>query len=119
MIGIVPDHDAPDEAADAVPLDESLVDVPIALAIEDGRLTVRPAGSDVAGRTIGFLALAVMESQRIDVWCRFKACPSCGWVFFDRSKNRSGRWCSMSACGGRAKVAAFRGRQREGHDDDL
>ena len=107
-------HAAPDEPTSAVPLDAPLVDVPVTLAVEDGRLTVLPAGRDVASRTIGVLALAVMESQRADVWRRFKACPSCGWVFFDRSKNRSGRWCSMSACGGRAKVAAFRERREEG-----
>lgn len=107
-------HDAPHDPAGSTPLDASLVDVPIALAVDDGRLTVRPTGGDVASRTIGVLALAVLESQRADVWRRFKACPACGWVFFDRSKNRSGRWCSMSACGGRAKVAAFRERRQEG-----
>ncbi|HEX6579263.1 MAG TPA: CGNR zinc finger domain-containing protein, partial [Actinomycetota bacterium] len=32
-------------------------------------------------------------------------------VFFDRSKNKSGKWCSMNACGNRAKVRAFRARQ--------
>jgi predicted RNA-binding Zn ribbon-like protein len=107
-------HDAPDDPTHDLPLDDRVVDAPIALAVVDGRLTVRPTGRDVASRTIGHLALAVMESQRTDVWRRFKACPACGWVFYDRSKNRSGRWCSMNACGGRAKVAAFRGRQLEG-----
>lgn len=28
----------------------------------------------------------------------------CGWLFFDESKNRSRRWCSMQACGNRAKA---------------
>ncbi|HWL91166.1 MAG TPA: CGNR zinc finger domain-containing protein, partial [Actinomycetota bacterium] len=32
-------------------------------------------------------------------------------VFFDGSKNKSGKWCSMAACGNRAKVRAFRERQ--------
>jgi len=96
-----------------VELDERIVDVPIALALDEGRLNARPTGRDVASRTIGFVALAVLEAQRAGVWRRFKACPSCGWVFFDRSKNQSGRWCSMNACGGRAKVAAYRDRQKE------
>lgn len=41
-----------------------------------------------------------------------KACPghSCGWLFIDRAGRR--RWCSMSACGNRAKVAAYARRQR-------
>ncbi len=28
----------------------------------------------------------------------------CGWLFLDRSRNRSRRWCDMSACGNRAKA---------------
>jgi predicted RNA-binding Zn ribbon-like protein len=28
----------------------------------------------------------------------------CGYLFFDASRNRSRRWCSMEACGNRAKV---------------
>lgn len=106
-------HDGVDDAASTVAFDARITDVPVALDIDDGRLTIRPTGHDVASRTIGMLALAVLESQRGDRWRRFKACPSCGWVFYDRSKNQSGRWCSMNACGGRAKVAAFRERQRE------
>jgi predicted RNA-binding Zn ribbon-like protein len=39
---------------------------------------------------------------------------TCRSVFYDRSKNRSGRWCSMSSCGNRAKVRAWRERQRIG-----
>lgn len=28
----------------------------------------------------------------------------CGWLFYDTSKNRSRRWCSMESCGNRAKA---------------
>ena len=105
-------HDATADSSFAVPLDRCMVDVPIALNVDGGRLAILPSAPDVAGRTIGRLAIAVMEAQRTDRWRRFKACPSCEWVFYDRSKNQSGRWCSMNACGGRAKVAAFRERQR-------
>lgn len=37
---------------------------------------------------------------------------TCRAVFYDRSKNHSGRWCSMSTCGNRNKVRAWRDRQR-------
>lgn len=106
-------HDGTAGSSLAVPLDARISDVPISLDVDAGRLTVRPTAPDVAGRTIGWLALAMMEAQRTDRWRRFKACPSCEWVFYDRSKNQSGRWCSMNACGGRAKVAAFRERRRK------
>ena len=37
---------------------------------------------------------------------RLKLCPSpdCGWVFLDRSKNNSRRWCDMRVCGNRDKA---------------
>jgi len=38
----------------------------------------------------------------------------CQWAFYDRSKNRSGRWCSMRTCGNRTKTRAYRTRRRAG-----
>ncbi|MGD2185558.1 MAG: CGNR zinc finger domain-containing protein [Desulfobacterales bacterium] len=40
---------------------------------------------------------------------RIKKCadPICGWLFLDISRNRSRRWCDMSACGNRAKASRF------------
>jgi predicted RNA-binding Zn ribbon-like protein len=54
--------------------------------------------------------LAISARAMIDGrWRRFKACPGrgCGWVFYDHSRNQSGRWCSMSVCGGREKARAY------------
>jgi predicted RNA-binding Zn ribbon-like protein len=34
----------------------------------------------------------------------------CTIIFLDRTKSHRRRWCSMAACGNRAKVAAFRAR---------
>jgi predicted RNA-binding Zn ribbon-like protein len=36
----------------------------------------------------------------------------CGWLFFDTSKNRSRRWCSMKDCGNRAKARRYHRRHR-------
>jgi predicted RNA-binding Zn ribbon-like protein len=38
--------------------------------------------------------------------------PTCVLYFYDTTKNHARRWCSMSACGNRAKVAAHYQRQR-------
>lgn len=35
---------------------------------------------------------------------RLRACPSCGWLFFDSSRGKRRRWCSMKDCGNREKV---------------
>ncbi len=37
--------------------------------------------------------------------------PDCVLFFYDMTKNHSRRWCSMAACGNRAKAAAFYQRQ--------
>lgn len=34
-----------------------------------------------------------------------KQCGRCDWLFVDRSRNQKRRWCSMSACGNRVKMA--------------
>jgi predicted RNA-binding Zn ribbon-like protein len=38
--------------------------------------------------------------------------PTCALYFVDTSRKGDRRWCSMSACGNKAKVAGFRRRQR-------
>ncbi len=47
-------------------------------------------------------------------WTRLKACSRdvCGWLFYDRSRNRSARWCQMAVCGNRTKTRAYRTRRR-------
>jgi predicted RNA-binding Zn ribbon-like protein len=58
--------------------------------------------------------LAVVATARADgSWARLKACrdDSCQWAFYDKSKNRSGKWCNMAECGNQAKVRAYRARR--------
>jgi len=45
---------------------------------------------------------------------RLCANPSCSLIFYDASRTHRRRWCSMSLCGNRHKVAAFARRQTEG-----
>ena len=46
---------------------------------------------------------------------RVKRCanPDCGWLFLDDSRAGKRRWCSMSACGNRAKARRHYHRSRE------
>jgi predicted RNA-binding Zn ribbon-like protein len=44
---------------------------------------------------------------------RVKQCPpGCGFLFFDASKNRIRRWCSMEECGGQTKARRQTARRR-------
>lgn len=48
---------------------------------------------------------------------RVKECANttgCGWLFLDRSKNGSRRWCSMDDCGSRDKMRRQYARRRTG-----
>ncbi len=47
---------------------------------------------------------------------RLKSCsnPACTMVFYDRGKNATRRWCTMSICGNRDKVARYRARKSGG-----
>lgn len=64
----------------------------------------------LAGRAV----VALVRASSQPHWRRVKACPGpgCAWVFVDRSRNGSRRWCDMAECGNRAKGAAFRARTR-------
>jgi predicted RNA-binding Zn ribbon-like protein len=42
---------------------------------------------------------------------RICANPSCSLFFYDDSRTRRRRWCTMTLCGNRSKVAAFARRQ--------
>lgn len=44
---------------------------------------------------------------------RMKICRNCGWLFIDRSKNRSRAWCDMAVCGNRAKANRHYRRRKE------
>lgn len=44
---------------------------------------------------------------------RMKICRNCGWLFIDRSKNKSRAWCDMAVCGNRAKASRHYRRKKE------
>jgi predicted RNA-binding Zn ribbon-like protein len=59
-------------------------------------------------------AVELLKSPDLD---RVKSCHQpCGWLFVDRTKNRSRRWCSMRECGfgEKARLQAERRRLRSG-----
>jgi predicted RNA-binding Zn ribbon-like protein len=52
----------------------------------------------------------IVEGARAPV--RLCANPTCGLFFYDASRTRRRRWCSMARCGNRHKVAAFARRRK-------
>jgi predicted RNA-binding Zn ribbon-like protein len=104
--------DAAPEAVAA--LERAGSDAPLVVAFgADGSARLAPAGTGASAVIAALLAI-VARAQADGTWSRLKACAaeSCGWAFYDRSRNRSRSWCSMSVCGNRAKARSFRARQR-------
>lgn len=85
----------------------------LAVVFDDrARIAVEPGRPGAAG-AIGRLLAIAAESMADGSWNRLKACcaDDCRWAFYDHTRNRSGRWCSMAVCGNRAKVRAHRARR--------
>jgi predicted RNA-binding Zn ribbon-like protein len=91
-------HDAVDR------LNEAARDVRVEL--REGAVVL--TGADAIGEVTATALTAMLDGT----WPRLKVCRNCEWSFWDRSKNRSGSWCSMQLCGNRLKTRAYRSRRR-------
>jgi predicted RNA-binding Zn ribbon-like protein len=91
-----------------------------------GRSTLQPAdGGGTATLMVGTdakwmigdrLADALVDLLRNADLSRLRVCPleeeGCGWLFLDRSRNLSRKWCSMDDCGAHAKARRLTERRR-------
>jgi predicted RNA-binding Zn ribbon-like protein len=78
---------------------------------EEGTAHLEAEGKGVDGALARLLA--ALYTATIDgTWSRLKVCrnDACGWAFYDRSKNRSGRFCG-TGCGNAVNARAYRRRQ--------
>ena len=90
-----------------------LPEVPLRVVLDDEGPRLIGTSSALM-RVVGESLGEALALRATDQWARVKTCArdSCRWVFFDHSRNRSGRWCSMQVCGNREKTAAYRARRR-------
>lgn len=42
-----------------------------------------------------------------------KECPNCGWIFLDKTKSNTRRWCNMKACGNKIKTQKYYRKKSE------
>jgi predicted RNA-binding Zn ribbon-like protein len=70
-------------------------------------------GGDALDRAWWPMARSAVELATAGPLERIKRCrPGCGFLFFDASKNRIRRWCSMEECGGQTKARRQTARRR-------
>ena len=75
-------------------------------------MRLRPARSDaVAG--LSHIVADLYDASARGTLDRLKMCAAedCRWVYFDRSKPASRRWCAAALCGNREKTRAYRERR--------
>ncbi len=94
-------------------LDAILGEVPLTIRLAGDEVSIRAVESRISHRVIAAVLSAVVAARPED-WLRLKVCArdSCRWAFYDTSRNRSGRWCSMAGCGNIVKMRrAYRTRK--------
>jgi predicted RNA-binding Zn ribbon-like protein len=101
------------------PVDIDALNAELARALPHARLTRTAAGfgwtwadpesslEALLWPVVGSAGRLVAAQNGIVRACRSE---SCSWLFVDRSKNHSRRWCAMRTCGNRAKSRAHRRR---------
>ncbi|MFJ8743462.1 CGNR zinc finger domain-containing protein [Embleya sp. NPDC127516] len=105
-VGDVPDPQSLRQA------DEVLRALPVVFELgtgePPGRFVPSPELPPVEG-ALARLAIAWGDLVGTGESTRLKRCPehACAWVFWDVSKNRSRRWCSMRVCGNRTKARRY------------
>lgn len=77
----------------------------------DAAWSAQPRAAGVDGALGAMLAVAA-QAMAEGTWRRLKVCvnDTCQWAFYDHSRARVGKWCSMAVCGNRAKQQAWRSR---------
>jgi predicted RNA-binding Zn ribbon-like protein len=96
-------------------LNEAASGAAVEVRFLDGAPTFVLQHSGGIAAAIGLLLAITAQAMIEGSWTRLKVCAGeqCGWAFYDHSRNQTGRWCSMSVCGGRAKARAHYRRRRE------
>jgi predicted RNA-binding Zn ribbon-like protein len=108
-------HGEPLDPAALAVVNRAAAALPLQVGFDaEGRPVLGPGSGGCRG-ALAVLLAGVAQASAQGTWERLKACSadSCQWAFYDRSKNRSGRWCSMQTCGNRTKTRTYRNRRRD------
>jgi predicted RNA-binding Zn ribbon-like protein len=106
--GVLELHAGHDADASAIRrLNDALAELPVRVSF--GRTEsfgLAPASADPVRAALGSMLDAVRQSTVDGTWPRLKACArdSCRWAYYDHSRNRSSRWCTMAGCGNIVKM---------------
>ena len=102
------------DAAAAERLERAAADSTLRVSFRAGGPPELTPSCDAVSGALATLLGIVAASATDGSWQRLKACADhgCRWAFYDHSKNRSGRWCSMASCGNQEKARSYRARKK-------
>ncbi|MCZ4124509.1 CGNR zinc finger domain-containing protein [Streptomyces sp. H39-S7] len=107
-VGDTPDPDL------SLAADEALRELPLLSTVRRGPSAALLPAPELppARRALALIAVAWTELVVTGDADRLKRCAehACAWVFWDVSRNRSRRWCSMRVCGNRTKARRYAAR---------
>jgi predicted RNA-binding Zn ribbon-like protein len=108
------DAEQPGDPAALDRLETAATGVLLQVSLATGEPSLRPHDASASRQLLASLLAAAVPAARDRTWQRLKVCrePRCRAAFYDTSRNNSGVWCSMSACGAAAKQRAFVERRR-------
>lgn len=98
-------------SGEGVPSDEALGGLRLRVRLEPPAALAVPAHHGVAGALERLLADVVVASAT-GALQRLKICQAedCRFAYYDHSRSRTSRWCSMETCGNRVKTRRYRRR---------
>ena len=118
-------HDEHPEDADVRALNKFLSDYPASSAVVrngDGYGWKWVPGRGAEGMILWSIAKSAADLLTSDQLGRVTECANeeegCGWVFLDKTRSRTRRWCSMDGCGNRAKARTWYEKHEKAHGPD-
>jgi predicted RNA-binding Zn ribbon-like protein len=95
-------------------LDAATAELPLQVAVVPAGPVLRAQAAGDPRRVLAELVAGAAVASADGTWPRLKVCrePRCRTAFYDTSRNNSGVWCSMAACGTEAKKRAYVERRR-------
>jgi predicted RNA-binding Zn ribbon-like protein len=87
-------------------LNRVLAEFPVSLRLDGDSFVLEATAPDPLAGFLAQVADAIRQCHEDGTWQRLKVCArdTCRWAFYDASRNKVRRWCSMAGCGNHVKM---------------
>ena len=92
-------------------LDKAAAHTTVQFRVNNFTLTLNADPEDLLS-PVWIILQSLNELLLIEDIDRIKECPRCGWVFIDRTKNATRRWCAPEECGSADKMKRYNAKKK-------